>query len=59
MELQESNALKPRLVIHKICKNQFQITTCGTQNVTHLHKLIDVSPNWAYIILTIHIHEKL
>ena len=47
MELQESNALEPRLVIHEIWKNQFQITTCGTQNVTHFYKLIDVSPNWA------------
>ena len=59
MELQESNALEPRLVIHEIWKNQFQITTCGTQNVTHFYKLIDVSPNWAYITLTIDIHEKL
>ena len=46
MELQESNALKPKLVIHEIWKNQSQITTCGTQNVTHFQRLIHVSPKW-------------
>ena len=58
MELQKNKCSRTRSVIHEIWKNKFQITTCGTQNVTHFYKLIDVSPNWAYVTLTIHIHEK-